>query len=85
MGININPETGEINEWHYQEGEKIDFSEEQKQTEETAAAQKDSEVVELQAPITEEQIRDLKVGDVVSITGRMYTGRDAIHHTFNEP
>ena len=33
----------------------------------------------LQAPITEEQIRELKVGDVVHINGRMYTGRDAIH------
>ena len=35
--------------------------------------------MELQAPITEEQIRQLKVGDVVHINGRMYTGRDAIH------
>ena len=33
----------------------------------------------LKAPITEEQIRELKVGDVVQINGRMYTGRDAIH------
>ena len=40
----------------------------------------DNKVVELTAPITEEQIRALKVGDVVKITGRMYTGRDAIHH-----
>ncbi len=44
-------------------------------TEETS-----TDVIELTAPITEEQIRALKVGDVVSITGRMYTGRDAIHH-----
>ena len=32
-----------------------------------------------QAPITEEQIRALKVGDVVLISGRMFTGRDAVH------
>uniref|UniRef100_UPI0020C0E0F9 fumarate hydratase C-terminal domain-containing protein n=1 Tax=Lysinibacillus sp. D4A3_S15 TaxID=2941227 RepID=UPI0020C0E0F9 len=32
------------------------------------------------APITEDFFSSLKVGDVVSITGRMYTGRDAIHH-----
>ena len=25
LGVAINPETGEINEWMYQEGEKIDF------------------------------------------------------------
>ena len=73
MAINIDPTTGEIMEWHYQEGEKIEFKEET--TEEAP-----KKVVELQAPITEEQIRALQVGDVVSITGRMYTGRDAIHH-----
>ena len=35
--------------------------------------------VRLQAPITDEQIRALKVGDVVLVSGRMYTGRDAVH------
>ena len=75
MAVDINPETGEIIEWHYQEGEKITFKDEQKQTEEAP-----KQLIELRAPITEEQIRSLKVGDVVSITGRMYTGRDAIHH-----
>jgi fumarate hydratase class I len=33
----------------------------------------------LRTPVTEEQIRALKVGDVVLITGEMYTGRDAVH------
>jgi fumarate hydratase class I len=33
----------------------------------------------LQAPITEEQARALHVGDVVLISGRMVTGRDAVH------
>ncbi len=73
MAININPTTGDILEWHYQDGEKIEFNEK-------AEEEISKQVVELQAPITEEQIRSLKVGDVVSITGRMYTGRDAIHH-----
>jgi len=35
--------------------------------------------VPLQAPISEDQIRSLKVGDVVMISGRVYTGRDAVH------
>ncbi|MFJ7828229.1 fumarate hydratase [Psychrobacillus sp. NPDC096623] len=73
MAININPTTGEIIEWHYQDGEKIEFKDQ-------SSEEAPKKVVELQAPITEEQIRDLQVGDVVSITGRMYTGRDAIHH-----
>ncbi|MEG0384516.1 MAG: fumarate hydratase [Solibacillus sp.] len=77
MAIDINPSTGEIMNWHYQDGEKITFKEENvaSQVEETT-----TEIVKLTAPISEEQIRSLKVGDVVSIDGRMYTGRDAIHH-----
>lgn len=33
----------------------------------------------LEAPFTEEKIRALKVGDMVEITGLLYTGRDAVH------
>ncbi|HMG36535.1 MAG TPA: FumA C-terminus/TtdB family hydratase beta subunit [Blastocatellia bacterium] len=33
----------------------------------------------LEAPISEQQVRQLKVGDVVLISGEMYTGRDAVH------
>jgi fumarate hydratase, class I len=79
LGVAINPETGDINDWMYQEGELIDFSKEVE--EEDATEQK---VVTLQAPITEEQIRELKVGDVVQINGMMYTGRDAIHKYLSE-
>jgi len=77
LGVHINPETGEITEWLYQDGEDVDLS----NAKEEAAATSESEnrVVQLQAPITEEQIRELKVGDVVQISGMIYTGRDAIH------
>ncbi|WP_392455939.1 fumarate hydratase [Chryseomicrobium aureum] len=74
MAIDISPATGEITNWHYQDGEKIEFKQQETIEEEV------KEVVRLEAPITEEKIRSLKVGDVVSISGRMYTGRDAIHH-----
>lgn len=33
----------------------------------------------LEAPFTEKKIRALKVGDMVEITGVIYTGRDAVH------
>jgi len=87
LGVNVNPETGEIQDWFYQEGENVDFAEqEKKQAEvevaasvETTGSSSNQEAITLTAPITEEQIRQLKVGDVVKITGRMYTGRDAIH------
>jgi fumarate hydratase, class I len=35
--------------------------------------------VALQAPLTDAQVRSLKVGDVVLISGPMFTGRDAVH------
>ncbi|MBG9863122.1 fumarate hydratase, partial [Bacillus cereus] len=70
LGVTIHPETGEIMDWLYQEGDDTLKQEAQGKTEQR-------EIV-LQAPITEEQIRELRVGDVVTINGMMYTGRDAI-------
>ncbi len=35
--------------------------------------------IKLQAPFTEENIRALKVGDMVEITGVVFTARDAVH------
>lgn len=36
--------------------------------------------VSLTMPLSEEQIRNLKVGDVVLLNGVIHTGRDALHH-----
>jgi len=36
-------------------------------------------MIELQLPVTPEQMRELKIGDTVSISGRMYTARDTAH------
>lgn len=38
----------------------------------------------LTAPFTEEKIRSLKVGEMVEITGIVFTGRDAVHKWLNE-
>jgi fumarate hydratase class I len=35
--------------------------------------------IPLAAPIDEKTIRSLRVGDLVLVSGRMYTGRDAVH------
>ena len=35
--------------------------------------------IRLEAPLDEATVRSLKVGDVVLLSGRMYTGRDAVH------
>lgn len=36
-------------------------------------------MIQLQAPFTEEKVRSLKVGDMVEISGVVFTGRDAVH------
>lgn len=75
QGVTINPETGEIIDWLYKEAPAIE--EEQPASEQKSASSQ--KVVELTTPITEEQIRQLKVGDVVILNGLIYTGRDALH------
>ncbi len=41
-------------------------------------------MIELKTPISEEQIRGLKVGDEVGISGVVFTGRDAVHKYLHE-
>lgn len=41
-------------------------------------------MIQLTPPFTEEKIRALKVGDMVLITGRLFTGRDAMHKRLHE-
>ncbi|MFB0829831.1 fumarate hydratase [Brevibacillus laterosporus] len=74
QGVHINPETGEIIRYLYTEKNHVEMDM-------TSASEEQTErrEVVLEAPITEEQIRSLKVGDVVTINGMMHTGRDALH------
>lgn len=41
-------------------------------------------MVVLSPPFTEEKIRSLKVGDMVELSGVVFTGRDAVHKWLNE-
>lgn len=41
-------------------------------------------MIRLETPISEEQIRSLKVGDMVELSGIVFTGRDAVHKWLNE-
>ncbi|TGV05315.1 fumarate hydratase, partial [Mesorhizobium sp. M00.F.Ca.ET.186.01.1.1] len=76
QGVRLHAETGEILRYLYKdEAVAMDLAPAAAASE---AAEERREVV-LQAPISEEQIRSLKVGDVVIINGEMHTGRDALH------
>ncbi|PYZ96898.1 fumarate hydratase [Alteribacter lacisalsi] len=83
LGVKLDPKTGAISEWLYKNGEKVTFPEDEVAATAEEGANETREVV-LEAPITEEQIRELRVGDVAVINGMMHTGRDAIHHHLME-
>ncbi len=78
MGVLVDPQTGEISNWQYKSGKGSAMAEADEVAPTEQKQEKQREVV-LQAPITEEQIRELRVGDVVVINGLMHTGRDALH------
>jgi fumarate hydratase, class I len=74
LGVTLDAKTGAITKWLYRDPErKIE-----KMAQSEGFALTGREVV-LKAPISEEAVRALKVGDVVLIDGDMYTGRDAVH------
>jgi fumarate hydratase, class I len=78
LGVRLGVSTGAIVSWLYREGTTP--SEPMLPPEEVAAGfPRTGREVPLEAPISEEQIRALKVGDVVLVSGRVYTGRDAVH------
>ncbi|WP_124727016.1 fumarate hydratase [Staphylospora marina] len=76
QGVAIDPKTGEIRDWLYKEQNE----EKAPQTPATdSQGMTGGRTVELTTPLTEEQVRQLKVGDVVILNGLIHTGRDALH------
>ena len=81
LGIRLDPVTGKITEWLYRDPTQPLT----KMAQGEGFVLSGREVV-LQAPITEAQVRALKVGDVVLVKGDIYTGRDAVHaHLMKNP
>src|SRR6185312_3671955 len=78
LGVTLDASTGAIASWLYREGETP--SAPMLTPEQVAAGfPRAGREVRLRAPLTDEQVRALKVGDVVLVSGRMFTGRDAVH------
>ncbi len=78
LGVEVDATSGAITSWLYRDPEVP--TEPMLKAGEAGGFPRTGREVVLQAPIDEATIRSLKVGDVVLITGRMYTGRDAVHH-----
>ena len=81
LGVRLDAQTGAITQWLYRDPalplEKMAKGEGFPLT--------GREVV-LRAPLTEDQVRSLKAGDVVIVSGEMFTGRDAVHaHLMKNP
>ena len=81
LGVLIDPAVGDIKQWVYKLGQEESMESDQPVAglaSKTAIDDEPREIV-LTPPISDEQIRSLKVGDVVIINGTMHTGRDALH------
>ena len=74
LGVRLEPASGAITKWLYRDPER----KVERMTQAEGFPLTGREVV-LTAPLTEEAVRALKVGDVVLISGEMFTGRDAVH------
>jgi len=74
LGVLLNPESGSIVSWQYRDADEI-----RRMARGEGIPLTGREVV-LQAPVGEEEVRRLRVGDIVIINGAMHTGRDAFHH-----
>src|SRR6266571_8169096 len=74
LGVVLDAGTGAIRRWLY----KDDAAPPRMPAQEGFA--RTGREVPIRPPLTDEQVRRLKVGDVVMISGMMYTGRDAVHH-----
>jgi fumarate hydratase, class I len=78
LGVRLDARTGAILSWLYRDGDRP--SRPMLTPEEIAAGfPRTGREIPISAPVTEEQIRALRVGDVVLISGRVFTGRDAVH------
>ncbi len=79
LGIQINAKTGETNKWLYKDLEPAQNQENISVKFEEEPLKLTGQEINLCPPVSEEQIRKLKVGDIVLISGKLFTGRDAIH------
>jgi fumarate hydratase class I len=73
LGVILDSKTGDIKDWLYKDKEIQRMAEKER-------VPLSGKEIRLTTPISEEDIRKLKVGDVVLLNGEMHTGRDALHH-----
>jgi fumarate hydratase, class I len=75
LGVVLDADTGAINNWLYRDPAVATTP-----MMDQAGFQRTGREVVLTTPLDEATVRSLEVGDVVIVSGRAYTGRDAVHH-----
>jgi fumarate hydratase class I len=74
LGVVLDTTTGAITQWLYRDPAAPIIP-----MVDQAGLQRTGATISLTAPFSEADIRALKVGDIVWLSGRMYTGRDSVH------
>jgi len=74
LGVELNPSSGAIERWLFRDPSHAIIP-----MLDQSGFMRTGREVALTTPLTEEAARSLKVGDVVLVSGRMFTGRDAVH------
>jgi len=74
LGVRLDAGSGAIKRWLYRDPNRP-----VERMARSAGFPLSGREVVLTAPLTEQQVRSLRVGDVVLISGEVFTGRDAVH------
>lgn len=74
LGTVVDAHTGTIKRWLYR-----DEKEPVKPMANSEVYRPSGKEITLRSPLSEEEVRKLRVGDVVLLQGNVYTGRDAVH------
>jgi len=75
LGVVLDGRSGAIKQWLYRDPAVPTLP-----MMDQAGFRRTGREVALRTPLDEGAVRSLKVGDVVLVSGRAYTGRDAVHH-----
>ncbi|MCC7241839.1 MAG: fumarate hydratase [Acidobacteria bacterium] len=75
LGVVLDARTGAIDRWLYRDPSVPTIP-----MMDQAGFQRTGREIALRAPLDEATVRSLRVGDVVTISGPSFTGRDAVHH-----
>ena len=79
QGVLLDGGSGEIKEWLYPRGDEVPMDEAPAAEAAQPADAEPRREIRLKTPLTEEQVRSLRVGDIVILDGEIHTGRDALH------